>query len=139
MAALRNAKHERFAQELAKGRTQEEAYREAGYRGDRTTASRLATKDNIQARVLEISEHVALRVEVSLASITDDLARIAATAEAMKDSAGLSVARAAKMDIAKLHGLVIDKARVESHNRTALISDKPMTEDEWEAQVASFT
>lgn len=138
MPALSNAKHERFVQLLAKGRTQEEAYREAGYRGDRTSASRLATKDNIQARLAEINEHIALRVEVSLASITEDLARIATQAEALKDSAGYSVARAAKMDIAKLHGLVIDKAKVETNNRTAIISDRPMTEAEWESEVAAL-
>lgn len=30
-------------------------------------------------------------------------------------------------------------SKVESHNRTALISDKPMSEAEWESEVARFT
>jgi phage terminase small subunit len=32
MSALDNPKHERFAQELAKGKSQVEAYAEAGYK-----------------------------------------------------------------------------------------------------------
>lgn len=113
MPVLDNPKHERFAQELAKGKTQEEAYREAGYRGDRTAACRLSTNVNVQARVSEIQERSAIRVEISLASITEDLARIAKKAEDLAESSGLSVARAAKMDIAKLHGLVVDKTKAD--------------------------
>lgn len=113
MGVLSNAKHERFAQELAKGRTADEAYAEAGYKPDRGNASRLTANDSVQTRVAEIQERAAVRVEVSLASITADLARIAQKAENLSESSGLSVARAAKMDIAKLHGLVVDKTKAD--------------------------
>ena len=54
MPVLKNARHELFAQELAKGQTQEQAYKSAGYRGNRHHASRLVTKDHIRERVAEL-------------------------------------------------------------------------------------
>jgi len=62
MPVLSNPKHEKYAQELAKGKSQADAYEAAGYKGDRTAASRLATNVNIQARVAELQEKVAGRV-----------------------------------------------------------------------------
>jgi hypothetical protein len=35
------------------------------------------------------------------------------------------------MDAAKLNGLVVEQVKAETTNRTALISDRPLTEDEW--------
>lgn len=125
MPALSNAKHERFAQELAKGKTQAEAYAEAGYTGDRTAASRLSTNVNVQTRVAELQSGAAKRTEMTVASLTrrlDHIAQIAlktgvATdpetgAVATSSSKHLNVARAAIMDAAKLNGLIVDKAVV---------------------------
>lgn len=69
MPVLDNARHERFAQELAKGKTQTEAYLIAGYTGDRTAASRLSTNANIQQRVDELKAVVAERVIVDEAYV----------------------------------------------------------------------
>lgn len=113
MAVLANPKHERFAQELAKGKTQAEAYVAAGYAYSEPNASRLTSNEKVQARVAEIQERAAIRAEVTLASITENLARIAQKAELLDDASGLSVARASNMDIAKLHGLVTDKTKAE--------------------------
>lgn len=113
MAVLANPKHERFAQELAKGKTQIEAYENAGYQPNPSAASRLADDVKICERVAEIQERAAIRAEVTLASITENLARIAQKAELLDDASGLSVARASNMDIAKLHGLVTDKTKAE--------------------------
>lgn len=110
MPALDNPKHERFAQLLAKGKTQTEAYVEAGYKADDGNAARLTGNDKVQARVAEIQERAATRVEVSVASLTANLLRIAQKAEKLSEAPGLSVARAAQMDVAKLNGLVIDKS-----------------------------
>lgn len=109
MAALSNAKHERFAQELAKGKTATEAYTEAGYRGDRTAASRLSTNANISQRISELLERAAVRTEITVAGITDRLLAIAAKGESATDAPLLSVARASLMDAAKLNGLITDK------------------------------
>lgn len=114
MPALKNARHERFAQELAKGKSQEEAYREAGYRGDRTAASRLSTNVNIRARVAELAERAAARTEVTVAGLTSELLDILATAKQGDTAGHLNAARQSVMDIAKLNGLVIDKAEVKS-------------------------
>lgn len=97
MPPLENARHERFAQGLAKGKTQEEAYIEAGYVGDRTAASRLASDVNIRQRLQELQERAAIKVELTLADIIAEIeqARIAAlAAETVQASAAVSASKA---------------------------------------------
>lgn len=110
MPALENSRHERFAQGLAKGRSQSDAYTEAGYRESRSAAARLAADVNICARVSEIQERAATRTEISVASITERLLAIASKGEASDDAPMLQAARASLMDAAKLNGLVVDKS-----------------------------
>lgn len=123
MAALDNPRHERFAQELAKGKSQLEAYESAGYQPNRSAASRLSEDVNVCKRVREIQERVAIRTEVTIASLTERLFHIADVAEktgiSVDDETGeatgssskhLGVSRAALLDIAKLNGLVVDKS-----------------------------
>jgi hypothetical protein len=132
MPALENPRHERFSQELAKGKSATDAYAEAGYAGDRTAASRLSTKVNIQRRVAEITERAAIRCEITLAAVTESLSRIAEKAEALGEASGLAVARAAWMDAAKLNGLVVDRS--ESVNAIYSVSDDLPTPEQWEAE-----
>lgn len=119
---LANPKHERFAQELAKGQSQVEAYVAAGYKHSRSAASRLAENVDICVRVSDLQERVAIRTEITVAGITTRLLNIADVAEKTgiekdpitgepKDSSSkhLGVARAALMDAAKLNGLVVDQ------------------------------
>jgi phage terminase small subunit len=54
MSPLWNPRHERFAQELAKGKTLEEAHRVAGFSGNRKTGSQLRQRPDISRRVTEI-------------------------------------------------------------------------------------
>lgn len=110
MPALSNPKHERFAQALAKGKTQAEAYKEAGYSPSEPNASRLRSNDKVQARLAELQERAAIRTEITVASITDRLLAIATLAENVKDAPMLQAARASLMDAAKLNGLVVDKS-----------------------------
>lgn len=63
MPVLRNAKYEAFAQALAKGRSQEDAYAEAGFKPHRQNASRLMTNDDVRRRVEEIKSRVAEKAE----------------------------------------------------------------------------
>lgn len=122
MPALKNAKHERFAQELAKGKSQSEAYELAGYNYSRSAAARLAADVNICARLAELQGKVAARTELTVATVTERLLSIADLAESTgiqrcdetdeitaSSPKHLSVARAALMDAAKLNGLVIEK------------------------------
>ena len=54
MPTLRNPRHERFAQELATGKTADAAYGLAGYRENRSNAARLSANQDIQKRVAEV-------------------------------------------------------------------------------------
>jgi hypothetical protein len=66
--------------------------------------------DKVRDRVAEIMSAAAERAEISIASVTENLVRIAQKAEQLRDASGLSVARNAWMDAAKVNGLIIDKA-----------------------------
>ena len=129
MPVLNNPKHERFAQEVAKGKTADEAYRLAGYRPQRSNASRMIANDSIRTRVSEIQSRAAEKAEITVAAITEGLLRIAEKAEHLSDAPGLSVSRAALMDAAKLNGLIVDKSQ--STITLKDISDDPMTDNDW--------
>lgn len=114
MPALANPKHERFAQELAKGKTQAEAYETAGYAANDSNAARLNGNERVTARVAELLTKAAVRTEITVANITERLLAIATKGESSNDAPMLSVGRAALMDAAKLNGLVIDKSEVKA-------------------------
>jgi len=109
MPALKNARQERFAQEIAKGATADAAYAEAGYRPHRANAARMSANEDVRRRVTELQERAAVRAEITVAGITERLLNIATTAEGKDEAAMLQVARASLMDAAKLNGLVVDK------------------------------
>lgn len=109
MPILPNPKHEKFAQALAKGKTADEAYVEAGFKPNRGNASRLKANESIAARVAELQGKAAERTIITTASITERLLKIATKAEASTEAPMLSVARASLMDAAKLNGLIVDK------------------------------
>lgn len=125
MPALKNARHERFAQEIAKGVTADAAYVSAGYCENRHNAAALARQQHISTRVGEIQERGAIRAEVTIATLTADLLRLRDKGEALSDAAGLSVARNSVMDIAKLNGLVIDKSLTAATSVDDLLDQLP--------------
>lgn len=120
MPVLSNPRWEAFAQALAKGKTQEEAYEAAGYKPSRHHASRLATNGNVQARLAELQEKAAERALVTIESLTDELeeARLLAMKEGQP-----SAAAAAVMGKARLHGKLVDKAEVTVNHRFHDLSD----------------
>lgn len=126
MPVLKNQRHERFAQELAKGAPAIEAYKKAGYRPDRGAASRLSSKVSVKARVQELLGNAALRTEVTVSRVTENLVRIADKAEKIGESNGLSVARSAWMDAAKINGLVKEK-----HEHSGLYDFSKLDDDEF--------
>lgn len=136
MPILRNPRHEVFAQELAKGLSIADAYEAAGYKPCRKNASHLL-QDNalVRARVAELQAAGAERTEMTIESLTENLLRIAERAEDEQTPAGLNVARAALMDVAKLNGLLIEKSV--NVNTTYVVDNKPATEDEWAEEYAS--
>lgn len=109
---LANTRHERFAQELAKGKTADEAYQLAGYAENRGNATRLKANESVQNRVSQLQGKAAVRTEITVAAITDRLLAIAAKGEGTDEAPMLSVARASLMDAAKLNGLIVDRTEV---------------------------
>jgi phage terminase small subunit len=76
MPVLDNARHELFAQELAKGATADEAYQLAGYKANRGNASTLKSNQIITDRVAEILSVGAERAEITREMVVRELGRI---------------------------------------------------------------
>jgi hypothetical protein len=106
MPVLSNARWERFAQELAKGKTQDEAYKLAGYKPNAGNASRLKGNDKIADRVREILGKVAKKTEVTIETIAAQLDEDRSLAHAA-EQAGAAVS--ATLGKAKLYGLLAEK------------------------------
>jgi len=111
---LRNARHEKFAQELAaNGLSAYQAYINAGFRPSRQNAARLRAKEDVAARVLEIQAAGAKSAEITVASLIEELeaARVKAT-----DLNQLSAAVRATAEKAKISGLLVEKQQIEVVN-----------------------
>jgi phage terminase small subunit len=126
MPALDNTRHELFAQGVASGKTQVQAYIDAGYESLNAEANafRLMDNDGIYNRIEELKERSARAVVLTLAKATTDLLRLAEKGERLNDAPGFSVAKSAIMDACKLNGLVIDR----SDNKTTLNLDDALSQ-----------
>ena len=122
MPPLENQRHERFAQELAKGKTATEAYALAGYKPNDGNASTLKGNQRILDRIVELQERSAIRTEITIESLIREAGEIQ---EAAKQDGQHSAAVAALTAKAKLAGLWIDKAENTNRNVTdpAEVSD----------------
>jgi hypothetical protein len=75
MPALRNPRWELFAQGLADGKLQTDAYKDAGFKpGNRASPSRLAAKQEIRQRVNELMREREIVNQKSLALAVDKAA-----------------------------------------------------------------
>jgi hypothetical protein len=117
MAVLKNARHEAFAQAVAKGKSASEAYLEAGFKPHRQNAARLMTKDDVASRVSELQQKVAKKVEVTVESLAGELEEARALAIGEKQS---SAAVQATMGKAKLFGFLIERHRHAGPNGGAI-------------------
>jgi phage terminase small subunit len=115
---LTNARHERFAQELASGKSQAEAYVAAGYKYDEPNASRLTRNDRIRSRVAELQGHVAKRVAVTLESLLEEAEEIR---KAALEAGSYAAAIAAVKEKGVLSGLRVEKRE----QRHVSIDDMP--------------
>jgi hypothetical protein len=131
MGPLRNTRHERFAQELAANKSADGAYKAAGYKRDRAHASRLAANGNIRGRVAELQDAAAAEIQITLQSLIEEAADIQKRAA---KAGQYSAAIAALIAKAKLAGLWIERGENTNQNTTYVVSDKPMTEEEWVAE-----
>jgi hypothetical protein len=110
MPVLSNPKHEMVAQGLAKGMGQLEAYAAAGYKPNESHASRLVSTGKVRARVTELQERVAKKVEFTLA---DMVAQVDEDRAFARQQGQASAATAASMGKAKLLGMLVDKAEID--------------------------
>jgi hypothetical protein len=134
MPSLDNPRHERFAQELAKGKSQLDAYVEAGYKPDDGAASRLSGNVRIQQRVSEIKDRSAIRTEITLQTLMEEAAEIQRSALAANQHSAAVAALTAK---AKLAGLWVERSENENLNATYVVSSDPVDNvEEWEAEYA---
>ena len=111
-----NTRQELFCRLIAEGRSQYESYTEAGYKATTrgvadAEACKLLKAPKIVARVKEIQAENALAARISVASVTKMYLAIYDKAMANDD---LGPATAAVTGVAKLHGLVIDRAQIEA-------------------------
>lgn len=111
MPILKNARHEVFAQNLASGMSQTQAYIGAGYKeaGADQNASRLMTNDKVASRVRELQAVSAVECTITTQQLSEQLELLRVKAEA---AGQFTAAVSATMGRAKLHGLIIDKAEV---------------------------
>ncbi len=157
MPALGNARHERFAQELAKGKSATEAYEVAGYRPNSGNAATLKADQSISTRVAELieeqseiaraatgmaAERLSIDREWVLGQLVENANR-AMQAVAVKSNDGAttgefkyegSVANRALELIGKELGMFIDRS--ENVNINHDVSDRPASEEEWAAEHA---
>jgi hypothetical protein len=125
MPVLKNPKHERFAQELAKGKTADEAYIIAGYAENRFNASRLKTNEYILHRIEEILSSAAESAEVTI----DWLRRMFLEDRALARQLGQpSAAVSAMNSIGKLYGLMIDRKDVTIRKDVKELSDHELAD-----------
>jgi hypothetical protein len=109
MPVLPNARHEKFAQELAQGKTATESYVLAGYRPSGKNAGRLKKKDEVSARVLELQGAAANRAEITLEGILRELDE--AIAIAKKRGMPNALINAASLR-SRLGGLLVERQEI---------------------------
>jgi phage terminase small subunit len=109
MPVLKNPKHERFAQELAKGKTQVEAYAHAGYKPHDGNSFRLSGNERILARVSELLGRSAEKAEVTIDWLREQLAGDHKLARELGQA---SAAVSATNSIGKLYGLIVERKEV---------------------------
>jgi len=160
MPALSNPKHERFAQELAKGKSADESYALAGFSPNRGNASVLKHKQNILERVSEILDEresihaqatadaiksTALTKTWVIETLMENVAK-AMQARAMTNDEGEtigefqyqgSVANKALELLGKEIGMFVDRSINENVNTNYVVSGEPVDNvEDWEREHA---
>jgi hypothetical protein len=120
MPVLKNARHELFAQSIAQGKTQAEAYQLAGYKDDRRNASHLRDRPEIEERIRQLTTKNAEKVEITAQYLTNRLIRLADRAE---ERGNESAAVSALDKAAKINGFGLDKTHVSIENNVTPDAD----------------
>ena len=103
MPVLKNTRHEKFAQALAQGKSQLEAYEIAGYSPHRGNASKLASENIILVRVHELQQRISTIHEVANSKAAEVIIeRYAITKERILDEMA-RMAFANMLDYIRIH------------------------------------
>ena len=144
MPILSNPRHERFAQELAKGKSNTAAYIEAGFRAKANSAAVNANKllkhANVSARVAELLEKRDEMARKATEKATERLsidrewvmAELIEIAQAAKSSEDYAPANKALELLGKELGMFIERTENVNTNYE-VVADLP-TAEEWEAE-----
>ena len=142
MPLLANAQWERFAQGIAKGMSQHEAYKRAGYSPNRpmkalrSEASKLAKRPVVADRIAELQTMQVHRVGVTVDGLIKELDEMFRLAKKVKHPAAGVGAVLAK---GKLLGLIVDKAEIEGTIRKPArrpTTDKTQSLADWKEKFA---
>jgi hypothetical protein len=117
MPVLKNPKHEMFAQYLAQGKTQDEAYELCGYRPSRGNASHLADKQSIRDRVHQVTTQTVTKEATATAkkaafTLESLIQRHDAVYERALDSGQYPAATNANKEISILTGHRVERAEI---------------------------
>lgn len=134
---LKSQRQELFAQGLVQGKSQEQAYIDAGYSSASavTAASRLSTNVKVRERVAEMQNRAAERAEITASQIIDRLMGIADRCEDAEGTGSLGVAVKALVEAAKVGGLVTVKSEATVRSESSF--DK-MSSQERRAEIAQL-
>jgi phage terminase small subunit len=124
-----NPKHELFAQGLASGVGVGAAYVAAGYKDSPAAASRLSKNVKVRGRVAQIQAKAEAR---ALLTLENHMRELETLRELAKQNAQTGAAITAEVKRGELMGFYVQ--RRENTDATYAISDKPMTQEEWEAE-----
>lgn len=142
MPVLSNPRYERFAQGIAKGKSQHEAYIYAGYgkgsqaKDVRSNAGTMARRPEVAARIAELQDNQARRIGITIDDLVAELDDMLKLAKRVKHPAAGVGAVLAK---GKLLGLIVDRAEIEGTIRKPARSAtdrKQMTMAEWQEKFA---
>ncbi len=126
MPVLENPRHEIFAREIAKGASQREAYRAAGFEGDDRSmdanAARLIAVDKVAARVQEIQAAAAKRAEITIERTLLELAKIgfADIRKAVRWGEGIAVKDAEGNEAISNGVAMLDSAEIDDDTAAAI-------------------
>jgi len=128
MGEIQNSRHERFAQELAAGKTADAAYEAAGYQKHRGNAARLSANEHVKNRVQEIQSIGAERAAVTVQSLIEEAEQ--ARIKAMESQNGAAAAVSAITAKAKLAGLWREKVDQHSTGTVSTVWQVSWEDDE---------
>src|SRR6185437_3503832 len=111
---------------LASGKSQDEAYADAGFKAHRQNAHRLMTKDDVRARVAELQARATEGVIITRQWVIEQLVDNAKLAKEAKD---YSPSNQALNLLGKELGMFVDRS--ENVNINHDVSDQPLSDEQW--------